>query len=106
MNFNPSTPYAVSRSAADSHISLLNKEIGFPSIITRASNVYGEFQNIYRIIPITILKILKKEKFYFHGGGTSKRSFIHIDDVNTVKLYLKVKLEKPIIFQLMKKYQS
>ena len=83
MNFNPSTPYAVSRSAADSHISLLNKEIGFPSIITRASNVYGEFQNIYRIIPITILKILKKEKLYLHGGGTSKRSFIHIDDVNT-----------------------
>ena len=81
--FNPSTPYAVSRATSDFHIDLLNKEFNFSSIITRASNVYGECQSLYRIIPITIIKILKNEKLFLHGGGKSERSFIHIDDVNS-----------------------
>ena len=112
--FNPSTPYAVSRAAADFHINLLNKEINFPSIITRASNVYGEYQDLYRIIPITILKIMKKEKMFLHGGGLSKRSFIHIDDVNKALHKIIVKgeigetyhistLEKISIVNLVKK---
>lgn len=84
--FNPSTPYAISRVTSDLHINLMKKEFNFPSIITRTSNVYGQYQNIYRIIPITILKILKKEKLFLHGGGLSKRSFIHIDDVNKALL--------------------
>lgn len=81
--FNPSTPYAISRATSDFHINLLNKEFNFSSIITRASNVYGEYQSLYRIIPITIIKILKNEKLHLHGGGKSDRSFIHIDDVNS-----------------------
>ena len=81
--FNPSTPYAISRATSDFHINLLNKEFNFSSIITRASNVYGEYQALYRIIPITIIKILKKEKLFLHGGGKSERSFIHIDDVSS-----------------------
>lgn len=82
-SFNPSTPYALSRATSDAHINLINKEFGFPSIITRASNVYGEFQKLYRIVPLTIFKIIKKDKLYLHGGGMSKRSFIHINDVNS-----------------------
>ena len=84
--FNPSTPYAVSRLTTDHHINLLYKEFDFPSIITRASNVYGPFQDLYRIIPLTIFKILKKDKLFLHGGGRSKRSFIHINDVNNALL--------------------
>ena len=84
--YNPSTPYAVSRLTTDLHINLLNKEFNFPSIITRASNVYGPFQDLYRIIPITVFKILKKDKLFLHGGGKSRRSFIHINDVNNALL--------------------
>lgn len=112
--FNPSTPYAISRVTSDLHINLMKKEFNFPSIITRTSNVYGQYQNIYRIIPITILKILKKEKLFLHGGGLSKRSFIHIDDVNKalLKILKKGKIgstyhistnEKISIYNLVKK---
>src|SRR3989338_775973 len=39
--FNPSTPYAASRAAADVFLQLMVKTFGFPAVFTRAANVYG-----------------------------------------------------------------
>lgn len=82
-NFAPSTPYAVSRAAGDWHLKCLFENYGFPVIFTRAANVYGPGQQLYRIIPRTILSVLTEQKLPLHGGGKSIRSFIHIDDVST-----------------------
>ena len=79
--FNPSTPYAVSRSAGDMLFKIYAKNFGFPVIFTRAANVFGPGQQLYRIIPRTIFRILNKKKLELHGGGKSKRSFIYMDDV-------------------------
>jgi len=54
----------------------------FPVVTTRAANVYGPGQQLYRIIPRTILFILLGRKLQLHGGGTSTRSFIHMRDVS------------------------
>lgn len=80
--FNPSTPYAVSRAAADMSLRTFCAAYGFPAVTTRAANVYGPGQQLYRIIPRTILFILLGRKLQLHGGGTSTRSFIHMDDVS------------------------
>jgi dTDP-glucose 4,6-dehydratase len=80
-NYNPSTPYAVSRAAADMHLMSFYKAYGFPVAFTRAANVYGPGQQLYRIIPRTILFFLLGKKLQLHGGGQSVRSFIHIRDV-------------------------
>ena len=80
--FNPSTPYAVSRAAADMSLKTFSDTYNFPVVTTRAANVYGPGQQLYRIIPRTILFILLGRKLQLHGGGTSTRSFIHIDDVS------------------------
>ena len=82
-NFAPSTPYAVSRAAGDWHLKCLFENIGFPVIFTRAANVYGPGQQLYRIIPRTILSALTGQKLPLQGGGKSIRSFIHIDDVSS-----------------------
>jgi dTDP-glucose 4,6-dehydratase len=82
-DFAPSTPYAVSRAAGDWHLKCLFENYGFPVIFTRAANVYGSGQQLYRIIPRTILSALTGQKLPLHGGGKSIRSFIHIDDVST-----------------------
>lgn len=81
-NFSPNTPYAISRAAADWHLKASFENYSFPVIFTRASNVYGEHQQLYRIIPRTILSILLGQKLPLQGGGKSVRSFIHIDDVS------------------------
>jgi dTDP-glucose 4,6-dehydratase len=80
-SFSPSTPYAVSRAAADMSLLSFIKAYDFPAVFTRVANVYGEHQQLYRIIPRTILYFLTSKKLQLHGGGTSVRSFIHIDDV-------------------------
>jgi dTDP-glucose 4,6-dehydratase len=82
-NFAPSTPYAISRAAGDWHLKALFENNGFPVIFTRAANVYGPGQQLYRIIPKTILSALTGKKLSLHGGGKSIRSFIHINDVST-----------------------
>ena len=80
--FNPSTPYAASRAACDLHLMTFFKQYGFPVVFTRAANVYGPGQQLYRIIPKTVFCIKSGRKLPLHGGGTSVRSFIHMDDVS------------------------
>ena len=83
---NPSTPYAVSRAAADMSLKTFFDVHQFPVVTTRAANVFGEGQPLYRIIPKTIISVMKGEKLPLHGGGHSERSFIHIDDVSDATL--------------------
>jgi len=80
--YNPSTPYAVSRAAADMSLHTFHDAYDFPVVTTRAANVYGPGQQLYRIIPRTILFILLGQKIQLHGGGSSTRSFIHMNDVS------------------------
>jgi len=80
-NFAPSTPYAVSRAAGDWHVMNLVKTKGFPAVLTRAANVYGPGQQLYRVVPRAFLSGFLSEPFPLHGGGSSTRSFIHITDV-------------------------
>jgi dTDP-glucose 4,6-dehydratase len=84
--FNPSTPYAVSRAAAEMSLRVFHQQYGFPVVYTRAANVFGPGQQLYRIIPRAILCIRLGKKLTLHGGGVSERSFIHIDDVSDATL--------------------
>ena len=79
--YNPSTPYAVSRAAADMSLKTFTTAYNFPVVTTRAANVYGPGQQLYRIISRTILFVLLGKKVQLHGGGVSTRSFIHVRDV-------------------------
>lgn len=81
LNFNPSTPYAVSRAACDLHLMSFFKAYQFPVVFTRAANVYGPGQQLYRIIPRAMLCARLGKKMRLDGGGKSVRSFIHIRDV-------------------------
>jgi dTDP-glucose 4,6-dehydratase len=80
--FNPTTPYAASRAACDLHLITFLKQYKFPVVFTRAANVYGPGQQLYRIIPRAILFARLGRKLQLHGGGRSVRSFIHIRDVS------------------------
>ena len=58
------------------------KAYQFPVCFTRAANVYGPGQQLYRIIPRAMLYARLGEKMQLHGGGNSIRSFIHMKDVS------------------------
>ncbi|PKL35235.1 MAG: dTDP-glucose 4,6-dehydratase [Spirochaetae bacterium HGW-Spirochaetae-1] len=99
-NYNPSTPYAVSRAAADMSLMTFYRAYNFPVAFTRAANVYGPGQQLYRIIPRTILFFLIGKKLQLHGGGESVRSFIHIRDVAEGTLRLAEKSTSGEIYHL------
>ena len=58
----------------------------FPVVFTRAANVYGPGQQLYRIIPRTILAAIGGQKLRLDGGGVSVRVFIHMRDVSDATL--------------------
>jgi dTDP-glucose 4,6-dehydratase len=86
--FNPSTPYAVSRAAGDMSLRTYFANYQFPVVFTRAANVYGPGQQLYRIVPRTIVAAMTGQKLRLDGGGKSVRVFIHMTDVSdaTVKI--------------------
>ena len=79
--FAPSSPYAVSKAAADMSLLSFFRAYRFPVVFTRAANVYGPCQQLYRIIPRSIIYFLTGRILELHGGGHAVRSFIHIEDV-------------------------
>lgn len=81
-NFQPSTPYAISRATMDLHLYKQFQNFKLPVIFTRTANVFGPGQQAYRIVPKFIISVKKNNKINLHGGGASSRSFIFIDDAS------------------------
>jgi dTDP-glucose 4,6-dehydratase len=90
--FAPTTPYAISRSAQDFNLLAYYKTYNFPVVFTRTANIYGPYQQSYRIIPKVIISILTNKKIPIHGKGNALRSFIYMPDVSRA-LY-KILLDK------------
>ena len=86
--FRPSTPYAVSRAAADMMLKAYWKAYKFPMMITRTANIYGPGQQAFRLIPKAFRLIRAGDKFPVHGKGNSQRSFIHVRDACEALLLL------------------
>jgi len=78
--FNPNTPYAVSKAAADMYLNVLIKNFNFPALLIRTTNVYGRHQQLFKIIPRTIIYLKLGKKIQIQGGGKAIKSFIHIRD--------------------------
>jgi len=79
---NPSTPYAASKAAGDLSLFTFFKNFGLPLVMIRATNVYGPCQQLFKIIPRTILSAKQGKKIELHGGGHAVKSYIHIRDVS------------------------
>ena len=83
----PSSPYAVSKAAGDMHLKAIHRVRKFPMNIVWPTNVYGSGQQIYRIVPRTILACLLNRKIPLQGGGRAVKSYIHAQDLSRA-LYL------------------
>jgi len=79
--FNPSTPYAISKAAMDMCLNTLIANFGFPATLIRSTNVYGKHQQLFKIIPRTVIYLKLGKTIELHGGGIAVKSFIHIRDV-------------------------
>jgi dTDP-glucose 4,6-dehydratase len=79
---NPSTPYAASKAAADMLLKTYAKQLGFPLLTVRATNVYGARQQLFKIVPRSAIYMKLGRPIELHGGGRAVKSYIHIRDVS------------------------
>lgn len=79
---NPSTPYAASKAAADLLLKTYAQNYNFPLVTVRATNVYGAYQQLFKIIPRTVIRLKLDQMIELHGGGVAVKSFIQIRDVS------------------------
>jgi dTDP-glucose 4,6-dehydratase len=78
----PTSPYGVSKAAADWHLLALHQKFGFPVNIIRPANGYCPGQQLHRVIPKAIIHALSGRKLPLHGGGKAQKAFLHGDDIS------------------------
>ena len=76
----PNSPYAASKAGADLLVRTYIRTYGFPAIIIRPCNNYGPWQYPEKLIPLAILKILRKEKIPVYAKGNNVREWLYVDD--------------------------
>lgn len=76
----PSNPYSASKAAADLLIKAYIRTYNFPAIIIRPSNNYGPWQYPEKLIPLSVLKILRNEKIPVYGHGRNVREWLYVGD--------------------------
>lgn len=83
---NPSTPYAASKAAGDLSLFTYVKNFKFPLVMIRSTNVYGAHQQLFKIIPRSVIYIKSGRTIELHGGGSAVKSYIHIRDISRGEL--------------------
>lgn len=78
--YNPSSPYAASKAAADHLVNSFYKTYGLPVTITNCSNNFGPFQHPEKLIPLAISNALEGKKIPVYGDGRNIRDWLYVED--------------------------
>jgi len=79
----PRSIYAVTKLAAEKHCKAMHEWYGYPVIVIRNFNTFGENQDISGnagVVSSFILKALKNETIVIHDEGTQTRDFQYVKD--------------------------
>jgi dTDP-glucose 4,6-dehydratase len=81
--YNPSSPYAATKAAADMLVRAWVRSYGIRATISNCSNNYGPFQHVEKFIPRQITNVLTGRRPKLYGSGANVRDWIHVDDHNS-----------------------
>jgi nucleoside-diphosphate-sugar epimerase len=87
MTPNPTSPYGVSKLAAENYVRLFNTVYSLETVSLRYFNVYGprqpsDVQSPYSaVIAIFINRLLRNMPPVIYGDGEQTRDFVYIEDV-------------------------
>ncbi len=94
LKLNACYPYDVSKACTDMISASFAATYGLPVAVSRSANIYGPADmNLSRIIPGTIISVLKGEDPIVRSDGTPVREFIYVDDVVSGYLALAENIE-------------
>ncbi|MEM1304475.1 MAG: dTDP-glucose 4,6-dehydratase [Planctomycetota bacterium] len=78
--YDPSSPYAASKAAADHLVRAWRRTYGLPTLITNGSNNYGPHQFPEKLIPLMILNAVAGEPLPVYGDGLHVRDWLFVED--------------------------
>jgi dTDP-glucose 4,6-dehydratase len=78
--FQPNSPYAASKAAAEHLVRAAHHTFGLDTIITRCGNNYGPRQFPEKFLPLIIANAIKDEPIPVYGDGLNVRDWIYVDD--------------------------
>ncbi len=78
--FNPSSPYAATKAAAELLVNSYNTTFECDSMITRCTNNFGPRQYPEKLIPKVILLANQNKKIPVYGNGKNIRDWIFVED--------------------------
>ena len=77
---NPSSPYSVSKTAADLLAMSYVHTYGMNVVVTRGSNTFGPFQYPEKVIPLFVSNALSNLPLPLYGDGLQIRNWMHAED--------------------------
>jgi dTDP-glucose 4,6-dehydratase len=78
--YDPSSPYAASKAAADHLVRSFHRTHGLPITITHASNNYGPRQMPDKLVPLAMTHALDGRPIPVYGQGRNRRDWLYVDD--------------------------
>lgn len=78
--YDPSSPYSASKAGSDHLAKAWGRTFKLPVIVTNCSNNYGPYQFPEKLVPVIVLKALKREPIPVYGKGENIRDWLFVDD--------------------------
>ncbi len=78
--YDPSSPYSATKAGADHLVRAWNRTYDLPVLLTNCSNNYGPYQFPEKLIPLMIIKALRREPLPVYGRGENVRDWLHVRD--------------------------
>ncbi len=78
--FQPNSPYAASKAAAEHLVTAARHTFGLDTVITRCGNNYGPRQFPEKFLPLMIANAIEDEPIPVYGDGQNVRDWIYVED--------------------------
>jgi dTDP-glucose 4,6-dehydratase len=78
--FEPNSPYAASKAAAEHLVRAANHTFGLDTVITRCGNNYGPRQFPEKFLPLMLANAMDDQPIPVYGDGKNVRDWIYVED--------------------------
>ena len=78
--YDPRSPYAATKAAADHLVRSYWCTYGLPTTLSNCSNNYGPYQFPEKVIPLMILNMLEDRPLPIYGDGKNVRDWLFVED--------------------------
>ena len=78
--YQPNSPYAASKAAADHLVRAYHQTFNLPTIITCSCNNYGPRQLPEKLIPLMLFNALEGRSLPLYGDGKNVRDWIYVEE--------------------------